>query len=388
MNIENFIVSQYKELMMFCQTNAEYSDLYKSIRHEMLRETLTTLHHQFVALFRLMNERLPTGEGGAHFWADPSRDLIKCIDIALGLHRGLKESNYAFEIDEYYYLLFQQCRTFLSASGGSLLPANMEKVELYYTIPLFRAVDSITVPQKDQDISYELKFIGEGSYANVFRYKDTFYNRFFVLKRAKKGLNDKELARFRREFTVMSEMSSPYILEVYNYNESRNEYVMECMDSTLETYIERNNSKLSIQQRKAICLQILRAFGYIHSKNHLHRDVSPRNVLVRVYDDTVVVKISDFGLVKLQNSTFTSMNTEFKGYFNDPALVVEGFESYSILHETYALTRIILYVITGKTNISKISNSNLRHFVEKGLNPDKHKRFQTVDEIMAALRSI
>ena len=48
--------------------------------------------------------------------------------------------------------------------------------------------------------------------------KDTFYNRPFILKRAKKELTDKEMARFKREFDVMNDLSSPYILEVYCYN--------------------------------------------------------------------------------------------------------------------------------------------------------------------------
>ena len=59
----------------------------------------------------------------------------------------------------------------------------------------------------------------------------------------------------------------------------------------------------------------------------------------------MVVKIADFGLVKIPDSTFTTVNTEFKGYFNDPSLVVEGFNTYNMLHETYALTRVIYYVL-------------------------------------------
>lgn len=58
-----------------------YSDLYKSFRNQKLREILMTLHHDLVGLFRTMNERLPTGEHEAHFWAEPSRDLIKRIEI-------------------------------------------------------------------------------------------------------------------------------------------------------------------------------------------------------------------------------------------------------------------------------------------------------------------
>ena len=388
MNIENYIESQYRELLSCSQINAEYSDLYKSFRNQKLREILMTLHHDLVGLFRTMNERLPTGEHEAHFWAEPSRDLIKRIEIIFSLVSSLKETPLAFQIDSYYLDLLTRCRDFLSSSGGSSLPHNMAKVELYYTLPIFLPLSSITISHKQQDFTFDLKLIGSGSYANVYKYKDTFYNRPFILKRAKKELTDKEVARFKREFDVMNDLSSPYILEVYCYNPDKNEYIMEYMDYTLDGYIAAHNSTLTIVQRKGIAQQILRAFDYLHSKGHLHRDISPKNILIKEYDDTLVVKLSDFGLVKIPDSTLTTVNTEFKGYFNDPALVVEGFNTYGIVHETYALTRVIYFVMTGKTNTEKITNQNLRAFVEKGLNPDKIKRFQNIRDMISAFKAI
>lgn len=388
MNIENYIESQYRELLLCSQINAEYSDLYKSFRNQKLREILMTLHHDLVGLFRTMNERLPTGEHEAHFWAEPSRDLIKRIEIIFSLVSSLKETPLAFQIDPYYLDLLTRCRDFLSSSGGSSLPPNMAKVELYYTLPIFLPLSSITISHKQQDFTFDLKLIGSGSYANVYKYKDTFYNRPFILKRAKKELTDKEVARFKREFDVMNDLSSPYILEVYCYNPDKNEYIMEYMDYTLDGYIAAHNSTLTIVQRKGIAQQILRAFDYLHSKGHLHRDISPKNILIKEYDDTLVVKLSDFGLVKIPDSTLTTVNTEFKGYFNDPALVVEGFNTYGIVHETYALTRVIYFVMTGKTNTEKITNQNLRSFVERGLNPDKAKRFQNIRDMISAFKAI
>lgn len=388
MNIENYIESQYRELLLCSQINAEYSDLYKSFRNQKLREILMTLHHDLVGLFRTMNERLPTGEHEAHFWAEPSRDLIKRIEIIFSLVSSLKETPLAFQIDPYYLDLLTRCRDFLSSSGGSSLPPNMAKVELYYTLPIFLPLSSITISHKQQDFTFDLKLIGSGSYANVYKYKDTFYNRPFILKRAKKELTDKEVARFKREFDVMNDLSSPYILEVYCYNPDKNEYIMEYMDYTLDGYIAAHNSTLTIVQRKGIAQQILRAFDYLHSKGHLHRDISPKNILIKEYDDTLVVKLSDFGLVKIPDSTLTTVNTEFKGYFNDPALVVEGFNTYGIVHETYALTRVIYFVMTGKTNTEKNTNQNLRAFVEKGLNPDKIKRFQNIRDMISAFKAI
>lgn len=108
-------------------------------------------------------------------------------------------------------------------------------------------------------ISVNLKLIGEGSYAQVFKYKYEFYNKYFVLKRAKSGLSEKELKRFRLEFDTMKSFNNPYILEVYSFNPQRNEYVMEYADFTLRSYIDKHNNSLEMQIRKNIGLQIIKA---------------------------------------------------------------------------------------------------------------------------------
>lgn len=93
MNIGNYIEAQYRELLSNSAINAEYSELYTGIENARLREILSTLHYDFITLFRTMNERLPTHDNEAHFWADPSRKLIKTIEITLGLYNALKNDS-------------------------------------------------------------------------------------------------------------------------------------------------------------------------------------------------------------------------------------------------------------------------------------------------------
>lgn len=248
--------------------------------------------------------------------------------------------------------------------------------------------NDIVIQELNPTVSYELKPIGEGSYAKVFKYKDNYYKRTFVLKRAKKDLNKKELERFKREFEQMKALNSPYIVDVFRYNDESNEYIMEYMDCILDKFMSQNNGKLSFVQRKNIASQVLKAFKYIHSKDLLHRDICPKNVLIKLYDDVRVVKISDFGLVKIPDSELTSISTDYKGYFNDPELRLEGFNTYCIIHETYAITRLVVFILTGRTNTTKIKNVQLKEFVVKGLNPDKAKRFQNIDELIENFNKI
>lgn len=388
MKLDNYIESQYRELKAKQLIDPEFIALYENVEMKSLREIFASLHKGFQRLFKTMNDRLPTGANGAHFWAEPSRELIFFIEIALGLHRSLKKSPYAFEIESYYYDLITKCESFLSGSGGSTLPSNMEKIILYYTDPIFIPSDAQKIKRDTFEFHAKLKLIGEGSYALVYKFKDEMYNKHFVLKRAKTSLDSKELERFKREFEEMSKLSSPYILEVHSYDAIKNEYIMECMDFSLDDYIQKNNGTLDVATRKGMALQVLRAFKYLNSKGLLHRDISPRNILLKKYEDVVVLKVSDFGLVKIPDSSLTSVNTEFKGYFNDPSLITEGFDNYSFSHEVFALTKLILYIMTGKTNTNNIQDSNLKSFMSVGLNANPGSRYKNIDEIIEVIKNL
>ena len=67
--------------------------------------------------------------------------------------------------------------------------------------------------------------------------------------------------------------------------------------------------------------------------------------------------------------------SEIKGSLNDPDLIHVGFGNYEMCHETYALTRLCFYILTGKTNvgIEELTPYALRELV-KGIYieaPDK-----------------
>lgn len=102
----------------------------------------------------------------------------------------------------------------------------------------------------------------------------------------------------------------------------------------------------------------------------------------------MVVKVSDFGLVHLPDSNLTTCHTEFKGYFNDPGLRLDGFDNYNIQHETYALTRLIFYIMTGRTNTDRIPEGPMKAFLQKGFHSNRNERFQNVGELQQALKAL
>lgn len=384
----NAITTSYKELTN--DINLEYVDLYKEFEDEKLRMVLSTLHHLLTESYITMNQLLPSEDYTRHFWAEDSRKLINIINIINKLKGKLLNSELSFKLDDYYANVLKNSKDFLSKSGGSEIPPFTESVDLYYEIPIFIPTNSLNISREDKKIFSDLKPIGEGSYASVYKYKDEFYDKEFVLKRAKKKLDTKELERFKIEYEQMKSLSSPYVTEVYRYNGDENEYIMECMDYSLESYLKKFQDKLDFNAKRKIVFQILNAFKYIHSKGILHRDISPKNILIKKYEDVLIIKVADFGLVKIPESGLTSLMTDFKGAFNDLSLEQEGFSSYNILHETYALTKLIYYTMTNRTNIKidSIKNSDLKQFVSKGTSLDKNVRYKNVDEMISSFRSI
>lgn len=386
--IENYIEAQYRDLLVNDLLNPEFSELYLQFTNEKIKKIFSALHKRFEVSFKAMNQRLPTGDSGGHFLAQDSRDLIWAVDMALSLHRALKNSQFKFDINQYYFELLIKCQSFLKKSGGSPIPPNMETIDIPYLIPIFISGLNLKIERSMESFQSSMQIIGEGSYAKVFKCKDEFFDRHFAIKRALDNLEQKEFERFRREFEEMKKLSSPYVLEVYKYEDGKNQYYMELMDFTLDKYISTNNGKLSRDQRVSLVRQVLRGFGYLHSEGLLHRDISPKNVLVRVYDDVIVAKISDFGLVKTPNSSLTSVNTDMKGYFNDPVLRTEGWANFEMTHEMYALTMLIYFIMTGRTDVSKISDQKTKMFVFGGLTQDRTQRYKDIGEITMAFNEM
>ncbi len=358
-------------------------ELYNDIDNPKLRIIFATLHQEFNRLISFMYNKT-----NGHFNADESRALDYYINFFEDTKYTLKDTMYSFDLNEDYKKFLNECTKFLSLSGGSTIPADLNRIRIIDYEPIFFLRRSIKVNRNSEDKRFNIKLIGSGSYAQVFKYHDDFYDIDVIIKKADKNLNEKEIERFKKEYSIMKSMNSPYILKVYRYEENNNEYYAEFVDETLYDYIIRNNSKISIEKRKNIAYQIFKAFSYIHSKELLHRDISLTNVLIKHYDNSDIIKISDFGLVKEKDSNLTTTESDIKGSLNDSNLSVIGFKNYSMEYETYALTRLILFVMTGKTNLEKIKDNNIRNFVLKGTNGDVNKRYKCINEMVVDFNKI
>lgn len=364
-----------------------YISFYDDLDNYEKAYLFSLLHLQLNDLFSFLNSKYqPNVEG--HFNAEPSRDLIYIsnkVTTIINIFKRYERDE--VQLENSYLKALDHCKSFLRESYGSDIPINYEKLHLIDYAPIFHFNKSNHLKTPNQN-KLKLSKIGEGSYATVYKYKDNFYNEKFALKRAHKDLNTSEKERFKNEFEDLSKLNSPYIIKAYNYFPEQLEYVMELADITLAKYISINNNKLNLKSRISLIKQLLNAFKYLHSEKLLHRDISYNNILLKEYSDkTTVLKVSDFGMVKRPNSTLTNQGTEIKGSLNDHTdLHLIGFDNYSIEHETFALTQVVYFILTGRTNRANAEKDPaINAFINKGTNPNKKERFSSVIEMESYL---
>jgi hypothetical protein len=370
--------------LMLADLTARYAELPASEAFARLYVDDAQFGHVFASLHERLNQHFDSINGRAkstkHYWADSSRDMLALIDELDDVLDSLNVAGFEVVFTAEYRAAVDRCKPWLSMSYGSTVPEDFEQIRLIKFLPVFIRPET-TVRLKKRQSEVQLKMVGEGSYAVVFSFIDPDYGIKFAVKRAKKGLGERDLHRFKQEFDVLKGLSFPYIVEVYEYDETRNEYKMEYCDETLRDYIARRNNKLSFGSRKRIALQFLYGINYIHHKGLLHRDVSLQNVMLKVFGDgAVLVKLSDFGLVKDHASEFTRTKTEMRGTIRDPSL--SNFKDYAVLNEIYSIGWVLSYIFTGKESLKARADEVSRIVQKCGAN-DTVQRYQRVIDLIA-----
>jgi tRNA A-37 threonylcarbamoyl transferase component Bud32 len=361
-----------------------YLDIYR--REEILPNAFAFIHAGLDAEFKWMNVKARGGHGG-HFNADNSRNLLDLIDRIREVRTALDKAGLGLVINPEYERVLDGAAKWLSSSGGSAIPEGFTPIEVESYAPVFQLHDQAV--KLDDSRTAKLTQVGEGAFALVHRFTDPNYGLTFARKRLKPGSDQREKERFRREFDLMKDLQFPYVLEVYRFDESDWSYTMEYCDASLEAFVaEKNNQQaFGFLTRKRIALQFLYGLNFIHSRGHLHRDISTRNVLLRTFGGSaVLVKLSDFGLAKQRGSDFTVTETEMKGTKIDPAL--GSFKEFAAVNDIYAAGFVLLYIFTGRKSVTKGIDPRVERIVQRCIHSQPEQRYQSVKELLADVEAL
>jgi tetratricopeptide (TPR) repeat protein len=157
--------------------------------------------------------------------------------------------------------------------------------------------------------------IGSGGMGVVHKVFDMKNNNIVAMKILREGLagSGKAIDRFYREARIAAKLNHPHIVNIFDYsigNVQGNSYItMEFVDGpSLRDIIEKKFASTIDVSVDDICealyyiSQICDALSATHTKGIIHRDIKPDNILVNSEGS---VKITDFGIVHVEEATFT-----------------------------------------------------------------------------------
>lgn len=142
-----------------------------------------------------------------------------------------------------------------------------------------------------------LRTIGRGSFGEVWLAEDTILNIQLAIK-IYIVLDNKGLEEFKTEFKNVRQLNHPGLLrpDYYDHVENSPYLVMPYCPGTLGSQV----GKMSEQDIWKLIKDVSSGLAYLHSKDIVHRDIKPDNILMNEQGDYV---ISDFGLSQKMRST-------------------------------------------------------------------------------------
>ena len=169
---------------------------------------------------------------------------------------------------------------------------------------------------KDQKIGTKyqvLEFLGEGSSSQVYKVVDLAGGQIVALKLFFKDSINLDLVR--QEFRLLSELRHPNLAAVYGYENFRDDcfYIMEFVPGP---DIVRRCRNLSLEEICRKLIELCHALEYIHSRNIVHLDLKPSNLLL---DGKDAVKLLDFGLA--QNSACSPLKISGTPSYISPEVI-------------------------------------------------------------------
>ena len=155
--------------------------------------------------------------------------------------------------------------------------------------------------------------IGEGGMGVVYRATDHVRERAVAIKTLHGSLmGDASIRRrFAREARLSMRWSHPHVVAAYDYVEHPDliALVLELVEGpTLEQHFERWATALPLSELGPLFYGVLDAMAEAHRRGIVHRDLKPQNVLLRIDDNGIHPKVTDFGIAKVLAGTSYTMS--------------------------------------------------------------------------------
>lgn len=196
---------------------------------------------------------------------------------------------------------------------------------------------------------YEVvQHIGKGGMADVFKAVDTILNREVAIKilRADLSTDAVSILRFEREAQAATALAHPNIVEIYDVGDYKGHHfiVMEYVPGRTLKQVIRSRGPLLNEEAVDIMKQLTSAVAEAHSRNIIHRDIKPQNVIVKADGS---VKILDFGIAMAKGSMQLTQANNVMGSVHYLAPELAKGDSASPQSDIYALGIVLYEMLAG-----------------------------------------
>lgn len=175
----------------------------------------------------------------------------------------------------------------------------------------------------------KLEKIGEGTYGTVFKAKNRETHEIVALKRVRLDDDDEGVpSSALREICLLKELKHKNIVRLYDvlHSEKKLTLVFEHCDQDLKKYFDSLNGDIDLDVVKSFLYQLLRGLAFCHSRNVLHRDLKPQNLLINKNGE---LKLADFGLARAYGIPVKCYSAEVVTLWYRPPDVLFGAKLYT-----------------------------------------------------------